>query len=335
MNLVMRKRIGVAVWCVGALIAVTAGSMRSSSFEASGMGFAPPVSISSLESGRLLALDVKLHDAVSAADVVARFDPATLDAEREVVSAELLAMQEEQTLAAAHGARRFAEGIEDGLLDRARLASDVRADQALILSLSEQLAVEQGLREKGASSNEQVRKIERKLEVAQARLDGNALALGQARQSNGSARQRGADAPLANPWLVVAATRRLEQVEARIADLELAASIDGQVTAILHQPGEVVQPGQPILEITQTSTDEVLAWLPSAATSEFLAGATAKVVRPSGQILDGELVSVGSGPQPMPAQLWHNPSYPEWGVPVRIQLTDGRVGPQEPVRIRL
>ena len=335
MNLVMRKRIGMALWGGGAVVAIIAGSLRSSSFEAAGMGFAPPISVASTESGRLLALDVQLHDTVATDDVLARFDPTALNAESEVFSADLLAVEEEQSLDVANGARRFAEGVEDGMLDRARLSADVRADNALIASLSEQLGVEKGLREKGASSNEQVRGIERKLEVTQARLDANRSALGQAQQANGSAIQRGVNAPLANPWHVVAATRRLEQVEARIAELQLIASIDGQVTAIYHQPGEVIEGGQPVLQITQTSTDMVLAWLPSVATSEFVAGAEAKVVRPNGQILDGELVSVGSGPQPMPAQLWHNPSYPEWGVPIRIHLSAGLVGPQEPVRIRL
>ena len=59
------------------------------------------------------------------------------------------------------------------------------------------------------------------------------------------------------------------------------------------------------------------------------------VVRSTGQVVPAALISVGSGPQPLPEQLWHNPAYPEWGVPVRIQLAKGEIGPGEQVVVRI
>ena len=89
------------------------------------------------------------------------------------------------------------------------------------------------------------------------------------------------------------------------------------------------------MEIRQRGTSEVVAWLPYAAANGLIAGSRAHVVRVSGEILKGNLLSVGSGPQQMPAQLWNNPAYPEWGLPVRIKLTGGEVGASEPVTVRL
>ena len=99
-SLWMRRRIGMAIWVLGAVVALIWGTLRSVSYEARGMGFSPPVRVASLESGRLMALDVNLHDAVDSDTVVARMDPGPLAEEREVKSAEVLAMQEAQAAAA-------------------------------------------------------------------------------------------------------------------------------------------------------------------------------------------------------------------------------------------
>ena len=117
--------------------------------------------------------------------------------------------------------------------------------------------------------------------------------------------------------------------------MDLSAGIDGQVTAIHRSPGEVLRAGETVMEITRSGTSEVVAWIPATATPGLLAGQSAHVVRSTGQVLPAELVSVGGGPQPIPRQLWYNPAAPEWGIPVRLQVSGGQIGASEPVTVRL
>ena len=334
-SLWMRRRIGMALWVLGAVVALIWGTLRSVSYEARGMGFSPPVRVASLESGRLMALDVNLHDAVDSDTVVARMDPGPLAEEREVKSAEVLAMQEAQAAAAMNEARRFSEGVESLLLDQARMRSQYLGDLALAESLREQLDIEWGLRTEGASSNQQVRGIERQLEVVEARIVAGKQALAVADAAASEARSRKQTRPSSNEWQVVAAARALEAIENRIERMDLSAGIDGQVTAIHRSPGEVLRAGETVMEITRSGTSEVVAWIPTTATPGLLAGQSAHVVRSTGQVLPAELVSVGGGPQPIPRQLWYNPAAPEWGIPVRLQVSGGQIGASEPVTVRL
>ena len=331
----LRRRIGIAAWVVGATIALIWGTMRSVSYEARGMGLSPPVRVASLEAGRLMALDVELHDAVDSGTVVARMDPGPLAEQREVKAAELLAMQETQASAAMNEARRFSEGVESLLLDQARMRSQYLADLALSESLREQLDIEWGLRSEGASSNQEVRAIERQLEVAEARIVAGKQALAVADAAASEARSRQQDRPASNEWQVVTAARALEAIEGRIERMKLSAGIDGQVTAIYRSPGEVIGAGDPVMEITRNGTSEVVAWIPATASPGLLAGKSASVVRSTGQVLTAQLISVGGGPQPIPEQLWYNPAAPEWGIPVRLQVSGGQVGASEPVTVRL
>src|SRR5687768_12855865 len=96
MNLVWRRRIGGLTWGVGLMFALVGGLARGGSVEARGVGWAPPVHVSSLEVGQIAGMEVQLHDAVAAGQVVARLDPGPLADEREVLSAQLLASQEDQ-----------------------------------------------------------------------------------------------------------------------------------------------------------------------------------------------------------------------------------------------
>lgn len=336
MNLVTRRRVGAVIWGAGVLVALVWGGLRNVKYEARGIGYALPVHVSPLETGRIASLEVDLHDTVGETQVVVKLDPSVLEEEKAVVSARLLAVQDEQAAAAANLARRFAEGVEDTMLDSAKLRAQIESDRALVASLSEQLAIEKGLQDRGASSNQQVRSIERDLEVAQARLDATRRAYGSASAASSAATARKEGIPLANEWHVVAASRELEQVEGRLGRLDLAAGIEGQVTQIFHTQGDVVQPGDVVMTITKSDTSEVVAWLPSAATTRALAGSKAHVVRASGEVIRGSLVSVGSGIQQMPPQLWTNPAHPEWGLPVRIELAEGNsVGPSEAVTVRI
>ncbi|MEQ1506945.1 MAG: HlyD family efflux transporter periplasmic adaptor subunit, partial [Myxococcota bacterium] len=299
-----------------------------------GYGFAPVVNVAALETGKILELPVGLHDLVDPDEIVVKMDPQPLIEERELANANLLAVQEDQARQAMSDARRFAEGAENSLVNRAQMSAQLQEDQALLTTLNERLSLERDLASTGASSNQAVEEWKRQITVVEARLSAARHAFGIASDAANSAKSRNAAVPAMNEWSVVAASRALEMIEGRIARFDLKAGIHGQVQWIYRQPGEVVPAGEPILQVRQVGTKDVVAFMAPSEVAGLEAGESASIRRQSGQVVHGKLVSVGSGPQPMPIQLWRMPSWPEYGVPVRVVL-DSEIAPDEAVTVRL
>ena len=332
MDLRLRRAIGGGVWGVGLVVALVWGSLSGAAVEGRGYGFAPPVNVASLEAGRVAALAVELHDRVAAEDVVVRMDTTPLEAERDWASAELLAARHR----AAADARRLAEGVEDVVVDQARISTRLQEDRALLATLQERLSVELDLARAGASSDQAVAEWRRKIRVVEARVRARSQALAAVADAAATVQERGEDAPSADEehWEVAAAARRLALLEGRIERMGLRAGIDGQISWIYHAEGEVVAAGEPILQVRSVGTRDVVAFVAVAEASGLAQGDEATVRRATGEVLEGRLISVGHGPHLLPKSLWHNPTYPEYAVPVRIELAR-EIGPDEPVTVRL
>lgn len=335
MNLGIRRRLGAVAWGVGLVVALIWTGQRGGSAHVRGIGWAPPVHVSPYEPGQVESLDVDLHDLVQAGQVVARLDDTPLVEEREVISAQLLAAQEAQANEAVAEARRFAQGREASLLDRAAVATQLMEDQALLSALQEQLSIEQDLLENRATSIQMVLDLQHQIRVVEARITAGREALRVATEAASAADERYAATPQANQWEVVSVARMLEAIDGRISRMELHSTIDGQVTAIYATPGEVVQPSQPVLQVRRVSTDEVVAWAPASAAARLQPGQTARVVRADGEVHEARIISVGRGVQPLPLSLLVDPQRVEFGVPVRLVLNQGAIAPDEPVAVRL
>lgn len=334
MDLRTRRWIGGTTWGAGLGVAMVWGMLDGSAPEARGYGFAPPVNVAALETARVLEIPVDLHAVVRAGEVVVRMDPAPLLEEREVASAELLAVQQQSVSDAVSESRKFAQGREGMLVDRARIQATLQEDEALLDTLRERLSLEEDLAQSGASSGQAVQEWERQMRVVEARISANRSAMAIASTAAQAAGARADAAPEANRWEVVAATRALELVEGRIQRMDLQAGIDGQVVWIYRGPGDVVPAGEPVMQVRRTGTREVVAFLNPAEATGLEAGEDATVRRATGEVVHGTLVSVGTGPQPMPAHLWGAATMPEYGVPVRVRL-DAEIAPDEAVTVRL
>ncbi len=330
MGLVFRRRIGIFMWCFLLFVAVLWSNLRSTTLEATGIGFAPPVNISSLETGRLMALEVNLHDEVEADDLLASLDPTPLKEEREVLAAQMRAIEQLGQIDLATDSAK----VQNARLKLGQIKGEISTDRALIAALENDKRIAQGLEAKGVESRNRVLAISNDISIAKARLQGNLAALATASIEDPTLQPEDLQ-PEDNDWQVTAAARTLAMMDARIKRMELNAEIGGQITMIFHEPGEVVFGGDPVVQITKTGTSEVLAYLPTPSAIGLDAGSAAWVVRGTGQVIKGALISVGSSPQPLPEQLWHSPAYPEWGVPVRIKLAKGEIGPGEHVVVRI
>ncbi len=329
-----RRTLGGAIWGVGLVMALAWGALDGAGAEGVGYGFSPPVNVAALETGLIRELPVKLHDTVTPEQVVVRMDPAPILEERQVAEAELLVVQEEVVMAAMSEARKFAEGVEDVLVDRARLMAGLQEDLALASTLQERLSLEEDLAASGASSSQAVEEWRRQLRVVEARISAGRMAVAAASNAADSAQARNEELAASNPWSVVAATRTLEALDGRLARLDLKAGIEGQVSWIYHNEGEVVVAGDPVIQVRQASTNEIVAFFEPKQVVGITAGDTATVRRSSGQVLNGKLVSVGAGPQPLPIHLWRLPTWPESGVPVGVEV-DSEVAPDEQVTVRI
>ncbi|MCB9684364.1 MAG: hypothetical protein H6735_04900 [Alphaproteobacteria bacterium] len=176
MDIRLRRTVGGAIWGAGLLVAMVWGTLDGAGAE--GVGTAsPPINVAALETGRIKELPVGLHEVVAPDQVVARLDPGPLVEARKVAEAELLAIQDDAVAAAMNDARRFAEGVQGMLVDRARLSADLQQDLALASTLRERLSLEEDLASSGASSTQAVEDWRRQLRVVEARIAVNRSAV--------------------------------------------------------------------------------------------------------------------------------------------------------------
>jgi len=333
-TMLARRRLGAALWVGGAIVATAWASLDRSHVDAPGLGYAMPIQVGSEEAGRLLAVDVELHQNVEPGQTLARIDASPLEAELEVAKARHAAIAHEMGADEATLVRRFEEAEEASALDRARVARDLSADRARHRALLTQLAIDQSLREQGAGSDNAALRTQNELDVVEARIAASESALQVASEAAlAAARRRGEVSTSDAAALVV--QREIERLEARIARLSLSVPTEGQVTWIHREPGDMVPAGSSVLEVSALSTSEVVAYLEPSTLPDLEAGQSVRVLRGNGENLAGELISVGSGPREMPAMLWHNPSFAQWGVPVRVRLDDAVVAPNERLTVSL
>jgi multidrug resistance efflux pump len=329
MHVRSRRMAGAALWGAAFVLALFWGGLDQAGVEGTGYGFAPAVNVAATETARVLEVPVRLHDAVGSDQVVVRMDAAPIQGEVAVAQAQLLAVQEEAAATALSDARRFAAGAEAGAIRRARLMTTLQEDLVMVETLREQLSIEQDLAGTGASSTQAVAGWQRQIRVVEARIAANRSAL-----SVSSAESPDGDDPQPGQWATVAMARQVEALEARISRMELRAGIQGQVTWIYRVAGEVVPAGEPVMQVRATGTREVVAFLSPAAAAGLEAGQEASVKRSTGQVVSGHLRSVGAGPQPLPVNLWKLPDWPEFGVPVVVDL-DTEIAPDETVTVRI
>ncbi len=305
MRLQTRRRIGGLLWVAGAVLAVVWANVRGPDQPPiMGVGRAEVMQIQAVETGRITAVEVDLHDGVGVGEVVARLDPTLLEKEREVLAAELLALSS-------------SGGDVEDQVDAARDEAKRIRKQAELASIEAQLDRLRRLEEEGAASASEVSRAEAKRREVLAELG------------------RATDSPLearSTTWNVVVAAKRIEELDLRIADLELRSTLTGQVTAVHRRPGEVVRRGDPILEVREASTDEIVAWVPPG--TAVLEGGQMRVHRGDGTRMGASVLSVGAGPTMKPPNTRVDPSREEWGVAVRLQLEEGAtIHPDEPVRL--
>ncbi len=144
----------------------------------------------------------------------------------------------------------------------------------------------------------------------------------------------------------LAALRSRRVVELKSPIDGIVIPIRGEDNEVLHQrpgeqvlrrTGEVVAAGDPILAVSQAEPTEIVAYV-NEQQLEFVRERMAVELiktRTPAQIAQASVLSVGPTVELMPQRLWRNPTVPQWGRPVLINVPAGlSLVPGEVVGIR-
>lgn len=312
MSLRGRRRLGFFVWIVGVAIAVPWGmatQQRGPMLPA--VARAVSMDVSAAQTGRLSTVRVELHQPVQAGELVAELDDRALNALREVAAAEFLATS------------NVGDADPDTHTDALRRQAATLQLQTELTMLDRRIDTLKSLVADGAASQSEVDELALERSSLLARIRAKT-----GEQVGGDHATDGVSA-----WAVIAALKRLDEVDARLDQLKLTSTIDGRVSAVWRRSGEVVRRGDPIVRITKPSTDEVVAYAPPHKVPA--PGAKSTVVRADGSELPGSVVSVSPSADPLPEALWTVPGRPEHGVAILVRVEGATMVPNEPLRVRL
>ena len=232
----MRRRIagGLAVVTIAIVgwLALSGGA-EADGIDASGTVEATDADLGFNAPGRVAEMAVREGDVVTRGQVLSRLEASELEARRSAAEAQLEA------------ARAALAELEAGARseDVARARAGLRAAERQLEDARRDLARATTLHEGGAISREALDKAETRHEVAEASVE---QARQQLRALETGPRQERIRAQQA---AVAAAEAAVRQADAALENTVVRAPFDGRVTTRHRDPGETVQPGQPVLTL--------------------------------------------------------------------------------------
>jgi HlyD family secretion protein len=232
-----RLRIAVAVLVVGAVVVIAwlilGDTDRPGVIEASGTVEATEADLGFNLPGRIESIAAREGDSVVRGEVLARLEAAELEARQAAAEAQ------------AEGARAILAELEAGSRSEevAQARAGLRAAEQRLENAGRDLERARTLHGGGAISQEALDRAETQYEVAAAAVD-------QAREQlraleSGPRRERIA----AQRAAVASADAAVRQATAQLDHAVIRAPFDGRITIRHREPGEAVQPGQPILTL--------------------------------------------------------------------------------------
>ena len=237
----MTRRMAAGVVAIAALALVLFLALRSDGesggLEASGTVEATEADLGFNVPGRIAMISAREGDAVSRGDVLARLDVAELEARRAAAAAQ------------AEGARALLSELEAGTRreEVAQAGAAVRSASGRSEDARRDVERARTLFEGGAISREALDKAETQYEVAMAALD-------QAREQLAALETGPRPERIAAQRATVAgAEAAVRQAEAALENGTIRAPFEGRITVRHREPGEAVQPGQPIITLMDPS----------------------------------------------------------------------------------
>jgi multidrug resistance efflux pump len=343
---VLRRRVfPFAVWCG---VMVSAGWLWWGMHAGSARGYVEGIAydVTSLEPGRIAAIQVVPGQHVRAGEVIATLDSRALDAEiqslegeRLKVEAELLAAASQSRLDVGESSREIEETVDSAEVARQTARADRSVSVAQLAALDKQidavrelvekrladrrdlaaLAVEQaGLRKQIQVADGLIRQLDAQAVAARARRDGIPLDAG----------VRATD-PLRAELEVLRGMRAL--LDVRKEALTLRAPGPGEVSAIYLRPGELVVEGSIVMTINgpagQGGAGPAIVYVCASEdqSAPVRVGEVVELSPPQGgnAVLTGHVDRLAPAVTLLPERCWKDPRMPLWGRGIYVMVDDG------------
>jgi len=131
---------------------------------------------------------------------------------------------------------------------------------------------------------------------------------------------------------------RIQQISERRKLLALRAPLSGKVSRIFHRTGETVLSGDPLMSITDSQSERVLAYVDEQAAHSMQVGSGVEVSsrdRPK-RIVTANILRVNSRIEEFPIRLRRNPLLPQWGLSILVgNIPAGVFYPGEVLNVRI
>jgi HlyD family secretion protein len=321
---------------VGPLAAVVAGGLfwlllhGGAQSSISMRGYAEQIDhpIAPVRAGRLSGVTVRLGQPVRAGDLVATMDPRELELGRQTARLELARARAE--LAAQEVIAQAS--VSRSELQALRLQTTQSRDRAQLTEVNQQVARLEKLADVQlvqATDLERSRMRQADLSASVAVLDAavkqKQAGLGRPARGTLTADQV---ARLLEPYREAT---RLREVSVAAAELALAegglrAAAAGTVSAVLHQPGEVIAAGTEVVRVASARPGFIVCWVPERFAAKVVPGRVARVLPPG--LLERGFPALVSEVSPqieeVPARARVTSSVPGWGRRVVLESSPDR-----------
>lgn len=207
--------------------------------------------VSPLENGRLTTLLVNMGDAIHAGQLIGELDNATLATEMLMDQASLMKTRDK-----VQSIRYEVESIK---LEEAKTAAEIQA-------LESRWTRTQELRAKNLLLEQDVEDLRPQIEATRKVLSHYPGLIAQLEVRLAAAQH---DVEALN-------SEDLQRLQA--AQCRLEARTAGVVAEVLHQPGDVIETGDPVLRISNISTHRIIAFIPEEKRGDIAEGEKCRVI---------------------------------------------------------
>jgi len=330
-----KTAIGAAVSCGLLLLAGCRSTAGAPGNRASGYVEATDVRVAAEVGGRVLDVKVAEGDRIAAGAAIATIDSTAIEialrraqAERDAAAAQLKLLQA--------GSR--VEDIRQAAAQVQSAQAEVKAAQAELDAASADLERFEALLRANAGSRKQRDDAVTRRDVsaarvraAQERAQAAADALARLRAGARPQEIEGARARVA------AADAQIASLQKNLADAVLKAPVGGLVTSKLIDAGEMVQPGTPLVVITDLDHAWANVYVDEPSVPRLRLGAPAVLFTDAGQRLNGSITFISPKAEFMPrnVQTAEERSKLVYRVKVSVDNRDGVLKPGMPVEAEL
>jgi multidrug resistance efflux pump len=344
------RTLPLLVWSTCAVIVLIMMVNRASHVEYVGLARAMEYEISTSSPANLETIVVDIYDSVDKGDVVAKLDDSqllaairTAEASVAKLTADMQAARASLFTGAGQNTKGWATDLRRFQLDEERLRLEILTQRIGIEGSrveAERLALRVGrartLFDVGLMSQNDFDIVVLEHDRVQTELEEATVLLSQTEEEyreaqgrrqafEGDLGQVPEDEPMLQPLkeAINVEMRRLEEIEVLRQATILRSPVSGQVSQILCQRGQAVEPGEPILLVTERSVREVVTYLDEQTGFEITENTPVLMAYPNGGgvLAESLVVRVSPSIQELPPRLWRNPRVPDFGRAVVIAVS--------------